>query len=397
MHRLVCYFVCSAGLAGFAWAGLASTSRGQSPAPMASTALPSTGLYRKLVPGVMQKVDPQRELEETFDSHDLVELLAVDKTFDWAKDVTFRRDIWFLNFEFKPVRYIEVDIPQADGHMQRKLIRYLVYNVTNPGRIMHPEPDQDGTVRVMPVNKPIKFIPQFSLEQDDAQTLRSQIGLYRANHLNTYPTITDNALPQLTSTTDVNGNIGTGAAFIYGPYLDRIPVNPFNSLATVGPVPTPGMPPATGDGKYGYEYDVTTGNIFPDHTGWTYRVYPDHVMPLAMVAIRQREDPNRVFWNTVEMTREIAVGQTCWGIATWEDIDPKITHFWIFVNGLTNAYRFTDDAGAYKAGDPIGKGRHLTRKTLKLNFWKPGDPFLEHEEEVRYGVPGDVDYEWLYR
>jgi hypothetical protein len=304
MHRLVCCLVCSAGLAGFVWAGLPSTSCGQAPAPAAATAsaataLPSLGPYRKLVPGVMQKVEPERELEETFDSHDMVELLAVDPTFNWAKNTTFRRDVWFLKFEFKPVRYIDVDIPQADGHMQRKLIRYLVYNVTNPGRIMHPEPDpnSDRTVRVMPVNNPIKFYPQFSLESQDE----------------------------------------------------------------------------------------------------THQVYPDHVMPLAMIAIRQREDPNRVFLNTVEMTRDLPVGQTFWGVATWEDIDPKITHYSIFVNGLTNAYRFTDDPGVYKAGDPIGKGRHLTRKTLKLNFWKPGDPYLEHEEEVRYGVPGEVDYEWLYR
>ena len=307
MYRFVCCLVLSAGLAGFLCAGLPSTSCGQPPAPAtatatttttaATTALPSQGPYRKLAAGVMQKVDAHRELDETYDTHDLVELLAVDKSFDWAKDVTFRRDIWFLDFQFKPVRYIDVDIPQADGHMQRKLIRYLVYNVTNPGRIMHPEPDQDGTVRVMPVNKPVKFVPQFSLESQDA-----------AHH-----------------------------------------------------------------------------------------VYADHVIPLAMVAIRQREDPNRDFLNTVDMTREIPVGQTFWGIATWEDIDPKITHYSIFVNGLTNAYRFSDDPGVYKPGDPIGKGRHLTRKTLKLNFWKPGDPYLEHEEEVRFGVPGEVDYEWLYR
>ena len=297
MHRLAYRLVCSAGLAGFLWAGLSSISYGQPLAPATATALPSQGSYRKLVPGVLQKVDPERELEETFDIHDVVELVAVDNSFDWAKNVIFRRDIWFLHFEFKPVRYIDVDIPQADGHMQRKLVRYLVYNVTNPGRVMHPEPDQDRTVRVMPVNRPVKFVPQFSLEsQDDA-----------------------------------------------------------------------------------------------------HRVYPDHVMPLAMVAIRQREDPNRVFLNTIEMTRELPVGQTFWGIATWEDVDPKITHYSIFVNGLTNAYRFTDDPGVYKAGDPIGKGRHLVRKTLKLNFWKPGDPFLEHEEEVRYGIPGEVDYEWLYR
>jgi len=123
------------------------------------------------------------------------------------------------------------------------------------------------------------IIPQFSSSTKDAQTstvnfnaktLRSQIELYRSNHQSTYPTITNNALPQLTSTTDINGNIGTGAASTYGPYLDVIPSNPFNSLATVGPVPTPGTPPGTGDGKYGYVYDVTTGNFFPDHTGWTY-------------------------------------------------------------------------------------------------------------------------------
>ena len=123
------------------------------------------------------------------------------------------------------------------------------------------------------------IIPQFSSSTKDAQTstvnfnaktLRSQIELYRANHLSTYPTITGNALPQLTSTTDVNGNIGTGAAFTYGPYLDAVPSNPFNGLATVGPVPTPGTIPTPGDGLFGYYYDVTTGNIYPDHIGWTY-------------------------------------------------------------------------------------------------------------------------------
>jgi prepilin-type N-terminal cleavage/methylation domain-containing protein len=123
------------------------------------------------------------------------------------------------------------------------------------------------------------IIPQFASSTKDAQTstvnfnattLRSQIELYRANHLQAYPTITNYALPQLTSTTDINGNIGTGAAFTYGPYLATVPSNPFSNLNTIGPVPTPGTPPTTGDGKYGYVYDVTTGNIYPDHTGWTY-------------------------------------------------------------------------------------------------------------------------------
>jgi prepilin-type N-terminal cleavage/methylation domain-containing protein len=123
------------------------------------------------------------------------------------------------------------------------------------------------------------IIPLFSSSTKDARTstvminvqaLRSPIELYRAEHLTTYPTITNNTLPQLTSATDVNGNVGTGAAFTYGPYIDAVPINPFNGLATIGPVSTPGTPPATGDGQYGYEYDATTGNIYPDHVGWTY-------------------------------------------------------------------------------------------------------------------------------
>ena len=114
------------------------------------------------------------------------------------------------------------------------------------------------------------------------------------------------------------------------------------------------------------------------------------------------------------MCREIKVGETLWGIAAWEDIDPKTFRFSIYVVGLTNAYKWkeTEKPGALKPDDPIGKGRKLYRKTLKLNFWRPGDRYLEHEGEIRYGVPEEflpktpdgrpkipegLDYEWVYR
>jgi hypothetical protein len=127
------------------------------------------------------------------------------------------------------------------------------------------------------------------------------------------------------------------------------------------------------------------------------KVYPDRVMPAAMGAIRLREDPNRRFLTSVEMCRKFDVGETRWGIATWEDIDPKTFQFSLYVVGLTNAYRWTDQPGELKPGDPIGKGRKLQRKILKLNFWRPGDQYYEHEEEIRYGIPGGVDYQWVYR
>ena len=96
-----------------------------------------------------------------------------------------------------------------------------------------------------------------------------------------------------------------------------------------------------------------------------------------------------------------------WGVATWTDVDPRIDFFSVYVGGLTNAYRWEDPAGAYKAGDPPGTGRQFTRKTLQLNFWRPGDEHLQDEKEIRFGVArgkGElydvsegVAYRWVYR
>ncbi len=246
----------------------------------------------------MASINPMREYRETVCRHDVVELIAVDPSYDWAKKRVFRRDIWALQFKFKPVRFVWVDIPQPTGVMKRTLIRYLVYSVTNPGKIAHPVVDADGNAKLEPVDKPVHFSPQFVLESLEPN----------------------------------------------------------------------------------------------DH-----RAYPDRVIPLAMMPIRMREDPNRTFLNSVEMDRDIAVGETVWGVATWEDVDPKIDRFAIYVTGLTNAYQWIDDPGRYKVGDPIGTGRHLVRKTLRLNFWRPGDEYFEHEDEIRFGIPQQVDYEWVYR
>lgn len=246
----------------------------------------------------MKSMNPMREYQETVCTHDVVELLAVNPSYDWAKQKVFRRDIWALQFQFKPIRYVWVDIPQPSGAMKRTLVRYLVYSVTNPGKTAHPVVAADGTATLEPVDKPVHFAPQFLLasQEDNDQ-----------------------------------------------------------------------------------------------------RVYPDRVIPLAMTPIRTREDPNRTFLNSVEMNRDIAVGETVWGVATWDSVDPRIDRFAIYVTGLTNAYQWEDVPGLYKKGDPIGTGRRLARKTLKMNFWRPGDEFFEHEDEIRFGAPGQVDYEWVYR
>jgi hypothetical protein len=162
-------------------------------------------------------------------------------------------------------------------------------------------------------------------------------------------------------------------------------------------------------------------------------IYPDRIIPAAVVEIEKREDAGRRLKNvsdvvpepasrlhdTIEMMREIPPspeGQdlSVWGVATWEDIDPTTDHFSVFIQGLTNAFRWEDakpdEPDAYKPGNAFGTGRKRTQKTLRLNFWRPSDRYDEHEEEIRFGYwehsgeerfgikPEErVDYLWVYR
>lgn len=277
------------------------------------------GPYRPPSKGVMEDVSPARQFNESYSRHDVIELLAVDPKFDWAKNVTFRRDVWNLKFEYKPLRMVWVDVPQESGKLQRKPIHYLVYSVTNesvkeqkskPPRYgwMHPVKNEDGTYSAEYQDRPIPFVPAFLLNSP--------------------------------------------------------------------------------------EYN---------------KAYPDRVIPLAMPAIRAREDrllpawadasqtiPREPLRNSVEMAMEIPVGQTAWGVATWEEVDPRIDRFTIYVQGLTNVYQWKDDPAKYRADAPREEYRKLALKTLRLNFWRPGDEFDPHEGELRRGHPGEPDYDWLY-
>jgi hypothetical protein len=133
------------------------------------------------------------------------------------------------------------------------------------------------------------------------------------------------------------------------------------------------------------------------------KAYLDRLIPVAVEAIRKKEDPARQLLNSVEIAaKPIPVSteradNSVWGVATWEDVDPRIDFFSIYAQGLSNAYKWIDPPGAYKKGDPAGKGRVFANKTLRLNFWRPGDEYLEDQREIRLGVPGKVDYEWVYR
>lgn len=281
--------------------------------------------FRRLAPGVETTIPPSLEPVETHSAHDVVEIHTHpglqwtphftpgnQTLFDISAGARFQHSIWCLEFSFKPLRMIFVDIPQQSGKMQRKLVWYLVYRVQNRGERLAPSKAKDAELAVTKSDKPIQFQPHFVLESHE-----------------------------------------------YG------------------------------------------------------KAYLDRVIPAAIGLIQKREDPQRTLLSTVEMAeQEIPVSteradRSVWGVATWEDVDPRIDFFSIYIQGLTNAYLWVDPPGAYKNGDPPGKGRHFTYKTLQLNFWRPGDSYREHEKEIRFGVPegkadkfgvGEgVDHAWVYR
>ena len=121
----------------------------------------------------MRPVEAHRQAKETVEWKACTELLAQDGSFDWAKSVPFRQDVWMLNFQFKPMRMLWVDLPGPNGRMERKLVWYMVYTVTNPGQAMHAVEEPDQTYKITRVDKPVTFVPIFTLEvhyrlQDDS-------------------------------------------------------------------------------------------------------------------------------------------------------------------------------------------------------------------------------------
>ncbi|MBW3596663.1 MAG: hypothetical protein KY475_05245 [Planctomycetes bacterium] len=327
-RRTLFFAAGAAALTGLAFSGLSQAQ---------DAASSRSGRPRALAPGVLKVIPPASEPGETASPPSpLIEITKgmpdlnadphfmakSDTIYAKAQSVILRRDVWGLEFAFKPLRMIYVDVPQPSGKLQRKPIWYMVYRIRNPGRHLKPEPQADKYGHTVyatgAVNFTRHYFPLFSLKS--------------------------------------------------------------------------------------HEFD---------------KEYLDRVIPTAIPLIQRREDPNTPLYSTVEISRiKIPVDggpddHGVWGVATWEDIDPRIDFFSIYVQGLTNAYRYEDDPN-WQPGASPGQGRDYLWKTLQLNFWRPGDIVNPSEEEIRYGLPtvaaeerqqyldiyGQetwVDHRWVYR
>jgi general secretion pathway protein G len=116
-------------------------------------------------------------------------------------------------------------------------------------------------------------IPQFteasteakeSRLMSDLQSVRSQIELYKIQHNDELPGAgTASFEDAMTQYTDVDGALAAvqaPGAGVYGPYLQKIPTNPWNDLDTVNAA----AGGVAGDDSHGWEFNTTTGHFCAD-------------------------------------------------------------------------------------------------------------------------------------
>jgi len=83
-----------------------------------------------------------------------------------SKDVTFRPSrVWSLEFAFKPVRSMAVEIPDAQGDLQKRIAYYMIYAVRDPGKSIKSQASESGSeVSIVDLpSTPIRTLLRFQI------------------------------------------------------------------------------------------------------------------------------------------------------------------------------------------------------------------------------------------
>ena len=352
----------------------------------------------RLAAGSLITILPEVDFENTYTRADMVELLAALPAVDpavaddirfnkevWAKDVRFQRDVWCLQFSFKPMRIVEVDIPNKEGTFDKKAVWYLVYNVKNVGSAEIESKSVERTIKVDGADQVVEVEELVLNNPGGAIGSEVEVGI---------------ATPIAHDTTTEKCNCefcqGTGKSVVHTRDMPLVLKNMEGSFR-----PRPGMDAAIqfvpqfifavdrlvlGTAS---DNDMDTGKQISDTETATVS-YVDQVIPIALPMIMKREGMHSLPEHSVSIARrEIKSGEDIWGVAMWTDVDPRVNRFSIYVSGLTNIYRWRENIE--------GADRIKDRKTLKINWWRRGDRFSLSDKEIQYGFPGELDYEWIFR
>lgn len=321
-------------------------------APFSSTLLSSTALAQEakrpvMSPKVLTVIPPDLLPEETATGPIATKEITAnipnlqyvpnfeEKTntlFERSKQHVYRRTIWGYEFSFKPLRMVDVDIPQAEGRMKRKLIWYMVYRIRNLGGHLAPAATDARIENAKPEENP-KFAQRYQ----------------------------------------------------------KVDVKKVDDLKDV--FPPPAFFPSFVLRCNQFDWDSGKGEATE---------YLDKVIPAALPVIEKREQIERftgkpLFDSVTISGQKIPLStededNSVWGVAMWEDVDPRADFISIAVGGLTNANKYKEFAEP-KAGEPVGKNREYLKKNLILLFWRPSDTIAQSEKEIRFGFPTDPDVE----
>jgi len=234
---------------------------------------------------------------------------------EMAKQVVLRREVYCMEFSFKPLRHIYVDVPVGGGATQRKLVWYMVYRVRYRGGDLRPVADEIGGAKLY---QRLESIAYESRRFFPLATLRDQVSGQEV--------------------------------------LDRI-------------------------------------------------------IPSAKSVIAAREQITAPLYNSVEISNQPIPRSNdksapgVWGVLTWVDVNPNVDYLSVYVSGLTNAFK--------QQGE--GPDAPYQRKSLQLNFFRPGDAMMQTEDVIRFGMPNfsdeeeqaeivqkydmkePLDYRWIFR
>ena len=135
--------------------------------------------FRTLAPGVLTVIPPDVSADDTLQRGDILEITRNLADSAWkpkrdaiggtlverAKDRTYPRDVWCLEFAYKPPRHIDIDLPGPDLTMRRKRVLYLLYRVKNTGGRRTTTAAADPTsLEIERFVGPVRFLPHFVLE-----------------------------------------------------------------------------------------------------------------------------------------------------------------------------------------------------------------------------------------
>lgn len=116
----------------------------------------------------------------------------------------------------------------------------------------------------------------------------------------------------------------------------------------------------------------------------------DEILPEALKEVLKVE--RRKLKDSVNVVRAVPAAtsedpndaNSIYGVATFRGVDPSTDRFVIYMSGFSNGYQKTEGPN----GEMI-----LSRKTVKQEFWRPGDRFDVDSLEFRF----EGDAEWVYR